>query len=52
MITKEDWITAIAGDMDEMPKCDWLFSPLKLRNMLMEHINFDQYKDVIDDFQN
>ena len=48
MITRNDFVTSIAGDMDEMAKCDWIFSPLKLRNILLEHVDFDEYKDIID----
>ena len=49
MITKDDFITAIVGDMDELAKCNWIFSPLKLRNILMQHVNFEDYKEFIDD---
>ena len=49
-IKKTEFITAIAGDADEMAKCDWLFSPLKLRNIFMSHIEFSEYKDVIDEY--
>ena len=49
MVTRDEFVKAIAGDIDELPNCDWLFSPVKLRNILMEHINFDEYRDVIDE---
>jgi hypothetical protein len=49
MISKDDFITAIAGDLDDLAKCDWIFSPLKLRNILMQHVNFDDYKEYIDE---
>ena len=29
-----------------MPKCDWLFSTVKLRNIFMEYIDFDNYKEL------
>lgn len=31
IITKDEWITAIAGDLDDDPRCEWLFSPSKIR---------------------
>ena len=40
-ITKEDFIGAVAGTIDEPPKCEWLFTPSKIRELFQESINFD-----------
>ena len=37
-LTKEDFVTAVAGDFNDSAKCDWLFSPVKLRNIFMTNI--------------
>jgi len=49
-VFKKDFISAIAGAQDDMPKCDWLFSTVKLRNIFMEYIDFDNYKEIIDQY--
>jgi len=33
LITREDFKTAVAGDMDEDAKCSWLFSPTRVREV-------------------
>ena len=34
IITKDDFRTAIAGDLDDEAKLDWLFSPSKIRKVI------------------
>ena len=46
VITKQDFKTAIAGDVDEDPKCDWLFSPSRVRDIFWES---DTLKELVDD---
>ena len=33
IISKDDFKTALAGDLDEAAKCDWIFSPEQIRNV-------------------
>ena len=37
------FITAVAGDKDEMPLCEWIFNLIKLRSIFMENIDYEEY---------
>ena len=50
LITREEFTKNVAGTEDVLPKSDWLFSTLKLRNIFMNHIEFGEYKDIIDQY--
>ena len=39
IISKDDFKTALAGNLNEVAKCDWLFCPTQIRNMLQLHID-------------
>ena len=43
-ITKEDFIGAVAGTIDEEPKCAWLFTPSKIRDLLHDSIDFAEFE--------
>ena len=49
-ISKEEFTALIAGNHHTVATCDWIFSTLKLRNLFMENIDFEDYKEIIDDF--
>lgn len=36
-VGRDEWITAIAGDIDDQPRCEWLFSPNKIRDIFQSH---------------
>ena len=38
-ITRDDFITAIAGDYDEPPKCEWLFTPSMVRQKFQAEVD-------------
>ena len=44
-INRDEWVLAIGGDFDDEPRCDWLFSPNKIREIFQNH--FDE-KDLIE----
>ena len=38
LITKDDFRSALAGDMDEKAKANWLFSPNVIRKIFQEQL--------------
>ena len=38
IITKDDFRSALAGDMDEKAKCNWIFSPSVIRKKFQEQL--------------
>ena len=50
VVKKSDFMTRVAGSIDEMPRCDWIFSPLKLRNIFMHKIDFEEYQEIVDPY--
>lgn len=47
LITKKDFRTALAGDMDEKAKANWIFSPHAIRKIFQDAIKEeDEYKEL------
>ena len=46
MVTKEDFISAIAGDLDEEPRCAWLFKPSQVRQKLQAKVDLEELLEL------
>ena len=50
LITKDDFRSALAGDMDEKAKANWLFSPNVIRKIFQEQLQKDEdYKSIFNE---
>jgi len=42
-IKREDFISAISGDYDDIAKCNWLFMPHELRKVFQGYVKIENF---------
>lgn len=46
----DNFVYAIAGDLDEAGKCEWIFSPSHLRKVFHKEIQkLEEYEEIINE---